>query len=289
MLHPVVSAPSQLRRHQQRDKATSVLFVGNFAHAPNVTAALWLVETIWPLVKAQRPDLQLLIVGKNPPSDLKTDASVEILGYVDDLSELLNSVGLGVAPLLEGAGVKGKVLSALAHGLPMVTTSIGAEGIVHDERRCDAIAQADSAEAFAAEILAYFDLSQDEQQNRADIGRQFIDDYFSSSSLIQRLISMLKSFDLPYQSQTSGFIRINRAAAIAVSTTPTASATGHILWHVVKTLMQIGIILWRGHETFAHAKPKKVSLSRSMRSCAISCPVCRCILGSMNFAACFSS
>ena len=111
-----------------------------------------------------------------------------------------------MSPLLEGAGVKGKVLSALAHGLPMVTTSIGAEGIIHDERHCDAIAQADSAEAFAAEILAYFDLSQDEQQHRADIGRQFIDDHFSSSSLVQRLISMLKSFDLPYHSQTSSFI-----------------------------------------------------------------------------------
>ncbi|AII44193.1 hypothetical protein KR100_12615 [Synechococcus sp. KORDI-100] len=206
VLHPVVSAPSQLRCQHQRDKATSVLFVGNFAHAPNVTAALWLVETIWPLVKAQRPDLQLLIAGKSPPIELKTDASVEILGYVEDLSELLNSVGLGVAPLLEGAGVKGKVLSALAHGLPMVTTSIGAEGIIHDERRCDALAQADSAEAFAAEILAYFDLSQDEQQHRADIGRQFIDDHFSSSSLVQRLISMLKSFDLPYHSHTSSFI-----------------------------------------------------------------------------------
>ena len=206
VLHPVVSAPSQRRHHNERANATSVLFVGNFAHAPNITAAIWLVNTIWPLVIAQRPDLQLLIVGKNPPNDLKSDESVEILGYVDNLSELLNSVGLGVAPLLEGAGVKGKVLSALAHGLPMVTTSIGAEGIINNERHCDAITQADSTEAFAAEILAYFELNQEEHQRRAENGKQFIDEHFSSCSLINRFISMLTTLNLPYHNNTSSFI-----------------------------------------------------------------------------------
>ena len=126
-----------------------------------------------------KPNVQIfgcLIAGKKPPNSKPTHRS-RFLDTWKISVELLNSVGLELH-LCSRAGVKGKVLSALAHGLPMVTTSIGAEGIIHDERRCDAIAQADGAEAFAAEILAYQSESGRTTASNRPFRRQFIDDQF---------------------------------------------------------------------------------------------------------------
>ncbi len=205
VLPPVVSAAKQINLNRSSDPPFKVLFVGNFAHAPNITAAHWLVDTIWPIVHHQRPDIQLLIAGKNPPETLQTNHNVQILGYVEDLSTLLNNVQIAIAPLLEGAGVKGKVLSALAHGLPMVTTSIGAEGIINAERQCDAIRVADSAEQIATEIFKLCDLSAAEHQHLSQQGYSFIATHFSTASLINSFKRMLDQLSLSYHERTTSF------------------------------------------------------------------------------------
>lgn len=124
---PVVVADETQRRR------TSLMFVAGFGHPPNVDAAKWLVEEIFPLVQVRVPAATLALVGSNPTNEVKALAGerVRVTGYVSDevLTGLYADAGVAVVPLRFGAGVKGKVVEALHHGLPIVTTSIGAQGL----------------------------------------------------------------------------------------------------------------------------------------------------------------
>lgn len=110
-----------------------ILFVAGFAHTPNVDAARWLVEDILPRIHARCPQVRLHLVGSNPTEEVRAlaGAHVFVLGYVDDatLTAMYQSTRVVVAPLRFGAGVKLKVLEAMAHGVPLVTTPVGAQGL----------------------------------------------------------------------------------------------------------------------------------------------------------------
>lgn len=140
------------------EERKGVLFVGSFPHHPNRDAAHWLVEEIMPLVRLEDPDILTFIVGSSPTEDIMALASdsVRILGWVPDLGNLYEHARLSVAPLRYGAGVKGKVGESMAHGLPVVTTRLGAEGMGLEHEQD--VLVADGAQAFASEILrAYHD------------------------------------------------------------------------------------------------------------------------------------
>jgi GT2 family glycosyltransferase len=113
------------------DRRSGVLFVGGFEHPPNADAVLMLVQEVMPLVWRERDDVAVTIVGHNPPPEVSALASerVRIAGWVAELDPLLDASRALVAPLRYGAGLKGKVTQALAAGLPVVTTPIGAEGL----------------------------------------------------------------------------------------------------------------------------------------------------------------
>ncbi|HEU4976358.1 MAG TPA: glycosyltransferase [Baekduia sp.] len=130
------------------------LFVGNFRHTPNVDAAVHLVRDVWPLVRAQLPGARLQLVGTAPPPAVQAlaAADVEVTGWVPDTRPYVDGAAVSVAPLRYGAGVKGKIGEALAHGLPVVTTTVGAEGMDLEHGR-DALV-ADTPEHFAAAIVA---------------------------------------------------------------------------------------------------------------------------------------
>ena len=121
---------------QSLDAATlearsDILFVGGFKHPPNADAAIWLVETIMPLVWQKAPAAKVLIVGDTPTERIAGLASsrVDIIGHVPDLVPWFARARLSAAPLRYGAGVKGKIVSSLQAGVPVVTTAIGNEGI----------------------------------------------------------------------------------------------------------------------------------------------------------------
>jgi glycosyltransferase involved in cell wall biosynthesis len=115
----------------ERDSRSGVVFVGNFRHPPNVDAALYLVREVMPLVWATHPAMSLTIVGSKPSPAVQDLAGgrVTVTGHVPDTRPYLDAARVSVAPLRFGAGMKGKVGEALAAGLPVVTTPIGAEGM----------------------------------------------------------------------------------------------------------------------------------------------------------------
>jgi radical SAM superfamily enzyme YgiQ (UPF0313 family)/GT2 family glycosyltransferase/MoaA/NifB/PqqE/SkfB family radical SAM enzyme/glycosyltransferase involved in cell wall biosynthesis len=108
-----------------------IVFVGGFPHLPNVDAALWLVNEIMPLVWAEEPEARLLLIGNAPPPQIETlrGPHVVVTGMVPDLAPYFENARLSVSPLRYGAGVKGKIVTAMQSGVPIVTTSLGAEGI----------------------------------------------------------------------------------------------------------------------------------------------------------------
>ncbi len=135
---------------------SEVLFVGSFAHQPNVDAVRWYLDAVHPLVKREVGDYPLRIVGRGAPAELEAqadgDAGVEFVGWVADLAPEYARARVAIAPLRYGAGVKGKIGEALSHGVPMVMTSVGSEGM---DLHHDATALiADDPEGFAAQVVA---------------------------------------------------------------------------------------------------------------------------------------
>jgi GT2 family glycosyltransferase/glycosyltransferase involved in cell wall biosynthesis len=128
----VVPNVNRTREHVPGPEArTGVVFVGGFEHPPNLDAAVALVRDVMPLVWRELPEVPVTIVGSDPPPEVTSLAGprVTVAGWVPDLEPLLDRSQALVAPLTYGAGLKGKVTQALASGLPVVTTPIGAEGL----------------------------------------------------------------------------------------------------------------------------------------------------------------
>lgn len=113
-----------------RDPAT-LLFVGNYEYAPNVDAALTLVQRILPAVQQHNPQARAQLVGNAPPPEVRAlhSASVEVTGRVPDVRPYLAQATAFVCPLRVGAGIKNKVLEALAMGLPVVASPLSVDGI----------------------------------------------------------------------------------------------------------------------------------------------------------------
>ena len=136
------------------EKRQGALFVGGWSHHPNQDAVAWLTESIWPQVQERSPGYLLHLVGDMPPAMLeKCNAlpGIRAHGRVADLQPLMENCRVALAPLRVGAGVKGKINSAMSHGLPVIATSIAAEGMFISDG-VDALI-ADHAPAFAEAIV----------------------------------------------------------------------------------------------------------------------------------------
>ncbi len=112
-----------------------LLFTGNFEYAPNHQAAHWLIDHVLPRVRLDLPDAKLYLVGANPPADLQARAteSIIVTGRVDDMRPYLAQAGAYVCPLLTGAGIKNKMLEAMAMRCAVVGTPIAFDGITVTE------------------------------------------------------------------------------------------------------------------------------------------------------------
>jgi glycosyltransferase involved in cell wall biosynthesis len=106
--------------------------LATYAYAPNITAADFLIRDVWPLVRADCPDAQLIIAGNKPeriPSFASHPAGVEFTGFVHDLAPLYRRVRIVCCPILSGGGTRLKILEAAAYGKAIVSTTVGAEGL----------------------------------------------------------------------------------------------------------------------------------------------------------------
>ncbi|WP_243050034.1 glycosyltransferase [Dyella sp. RRB7] len=118
-------------RGQGFEARRDLLFIGGFGHPPNADAMHWFAAEILPRLRVEEPGIALHVAGDiDEPSRLALARDgIHIHGRVKDLGPLVDSCRISVAPLRFGAGVKGKVNLAMSHGLPVVVTSVAAEGM----------------------------------------------------------------------------------------------------------------------------------------------------------------
>lgn len=124
-IHVIPAIPNRVERDRNK-----LVFVGAYTHPPNVDAALYFVNEILPIVVAAHPTVCLSLIGFSPPPEIMALSSdnVEVLGFVEETSPYLETSYISIAPIRFGAGVKGKIGDAMAHHLPVVSTSVGIEG-----------------------------------------------------------------------------------------------------------------------------------------------------------------
>ena len=138
-----------------RTDAPGLLFLGGMHWPPNGDAARWFTEAVLPNVRAGEPRARFLAVGQQPPESLlkpELAGFVEAPGYVDDVDPYWARTQVFVVPLLAGGGMRVKILHAWAQGIPIVSTTIGAEGLTYQAGESMLIA--DTADEFARAVLS---------------------------------------------------------------------------------------------------------------------------------------
>jgi len=181
-----------------RDKGFSerkdIYFVGGYQHPPNVDAACWFVNEIWPLIHAQLPDMQFHLIGSKAPEQVRSlqGEGVVFHGFVESLQPFLNDCRMAVAPLRYGAGVKGKVNMSMAHGQPVVTTPAGAEGLFAEHGR--ELLVAEDAESFAREVIRLYQ-DGDLWQRVSEASIENVEKHFSLAAARESLSALFESFD----------------------------------------------------------------------------------------------
>jgi glycosyltransferase involved in cell wall biosynthesis len=124
----VVDVPEAVAAYEDRE---GIAFLGNFSHPPNAEAMEYFVREVMPLVQQRLPGVALRIYGSEVPEKIRklSDKNVVVEGWVPDVAQVYDRCRVFVAPLRSGAGIKGKVIGALAHGVPCVLSPVAAEGI----------------------------------------------------------------------------------------------------------------------------------------------------------------
>lgn len=169
------------------DGRAGIIFVAGFAHGPNVDAAVWFCNEVYPLIRRHVPDVKLSLVGSNPTAQVEALATetIEVTGYVSDreLVDRYSAARLAVAPLHYGAGVKLKVVEALQQGVPLVTTPVGAQGL---ERLEDVCSVAGAPGEFAEAVIKLL-LDDSLWAEVAVRQRKYVDDNFSRERMRSNL------------------------------------------------------------------------------------------------------
>ena len=145
--------------HPEIQHPFDLVFVGSLDYLPNLGGVNWFVEQVLPLIHRQRPGVTVALVGKNPGEEVRRfaekDRRIHVTGTVPDVRPYLWSGGVSIVPLFAGSGTRLKIYEAMAAGLPVISTTIGAEGLTYERDRTIVIA--DDAEAFARECVALID------------------------------------------------------------------------------------------------------------------------------------
>ena len=164
-------------------------FLGNMSYQPNIDACLFLATSIFPRLRKLRPDIHLYIIGRNPAKELIKhceDSQIHITGEVENIWDYVRSINTFVFPMLTGAGLQNKILEAMYAGKPVVTSTIGNEGIgaTHGEN------------IYIAKTLDdYVNYTIDAITNKS-IGNHanaFIENNYSARNVVNRYIQALES------------------------------------------------------------------------------------------------
>jgi sugar transferase (PEP-CTERM/EpsH1 system associated) len=166
-----------------------ILFVGKMSYVPNADGATFLCQEIFPLIKQQMPDAKLLIVGQSPTETVRTLASDDVIvtGYVESVIPYYQQALVSVVPLRAGGGTRLKILESMAFGRPVVSTTLGCEGLAITPE--ENILIADTPADFAAQTIR---LLNDAELRRRLItnGRRLVETIYDWQIIAQPLLQV---------------------------------------------------------------------------------------------------
>ena len=166
-----------------------IMYVGGFGHPPNIDAVLWFGKEVFPKVLKKYPSMKWYVIGSKVTPEIQALASenIIIMGFVPDekLDEMYRKCRMAIVPLRVGAGVKGKVVESAYYQIPLVTTTIGAEGL--DDQVGNMIVENEADKM--AEIIEKLYEDYGTLRQMSDAGEQFIGRYFMLSEA-ERVIRM---------------------------------------------------------------------------------------------------
>ena len=179
----------KLPDYSQRQHFVSI---GNFRHAPNWDAVLYLKETLWPLIHKKLPHAQMHIYGAYPPPKAtrlhKPKQNFYISGWAESAEQVIKDARICLAPLRFGAGMKGKLLNAMQFGTPSITTTIGAESM-HDNLPWNGVITNEPA-AFAEAAVELYN-NESKWKTAQENGFKLINTIYDKKTLSEKLLSKI--------------------------------------------------------------------------------------------------
>jgi glycosyltransferase involved in cell wall biosynthesis len=152
---PIAVDTDEILKVSRCAEADHILHIGTMFWPPNIDGILWFLRDIFPLIQVRRPEITFDVVGARPPPEIMayggSGSGVNVAGYVVDPTPYYEATGVMVVPLRAGGGMRVKILNALAQGLPIVSTTLGCEGIAVEPGRH--LLVADTPEDFARATL----------------------------------------------------------------------------------------------------------------------------------------
>ncbi|MFQ6674475.1 MAG: glycosyltransferase family 4 protein, partial [Fidelibacterota bacterium] len=176
--------------------ARSIVFTGVMSYSPNRDAAHFLCKEILPRVREMTPDVQVQLVGSNPPDEVRalTGNGVTVTGTVPDVRPFVHRAAVYVSPLRFGTGVKNKILAALAMGKAVVATSESCAGL--DVTPGEHLLVADNPDDFAAHVVELLG-NADRRRHLGIAGRNLVVQQYGWDAMGQQLEALLESLVFP--------------------------------------------------------------------------------------------
>lgn len=210
MIAPIAVDTQALQPARRKHDSFNILTLGTLHYPPNADGVRWFAREVFPLIRRVLPDATLTIVGKNPPADFEQLARqhpgmVRVTGYVLDLDPYMDAASVLVVPVRAGGGMRVRILEAFARQMPVVTTTVGLEGI--EARSGEHLLVADDPAAFARSTLRLMQDGDYAGQLAAN-GRRLAEERYDWQVVLQKM-------DLIYGEAHAGKIEAEQRVASA--------------------------------------------------------------------------
>jgi len=199
---PIAVDTRQIQPVPRSENSLNILTMGTLYYPPNADGIRWFIQQVFPLVRQKLPDVKLTIIGKNPPKDflkLSSDPTSGIVttGFVPELDPYFAESAVSVVPVRAGGGMRVRILEMFARAAPVVTTTVGLEGI----EACpgEDVLVADSPDEFARAVV---NLLQDRelQQKLCSNGRRLVERKYDWQVVLSELDKVYQSLTGPGKS-----------------------------------------------------------------------------------------
>ncbi len=183
--------PAEYSEQTKIRHMASLVFTGTMDFRPNMDAVIWFCEEILPLIKKEVFHVHFYIAGKSPPATVRalTGPAVTVTGYVSDIRPYISNSLVYVVPMRMGSGTKLKVMQAMAMHIPVVTTTLGAEGI--DVTPGRHILLGDTPAEFAQQVVTLLN-DREERQRLADNARRLVEEKYDWTTIVPALEGVYK-------------------------------------------------------------------------------------------------